>query len=131
MWMYAILTFINISMAYPWIYRRIIHFIGITKLVGTWQMAVCLYALTLRIIVTQWWYTSCNKIGDNAYVLHHWINGHRVSVIIKMILPSENTHAINDKGWDITEKVMPYMRCELQPIKPSYLSEKSIVIQRS
>lgn len=117
---------LNIGIWYKetiWQYLTLIRFFN-----GNWQLVIGLYLISLKLRFKQWWNKTCTQIDVDTYELHHIIKGKHVKVFVKLKYMPPTTTVINNRGENITEKAIPYLRCSFVSLKPKYINEAGLTI---
>ena len=129
MWIVFLSIFLTLFNIGLWYKETIADYFMLVKLLnGNWTLVLWLYAVSLKLRFKQWWEKTCTQVDVDTYVLHHHIKGKEVKIIVRLETISPSTTVINNRGQDITLKVVPYLRWSVVGLKPKYINEKGLTI---
>ncbi len=106
----------------------------------SWQTVVLCTAFFLKTLVRaiykekviklkQWWHETTISLGEDRYLLVHYLNGEKVKMIVKK--SSETVTAVVDENYDecYMEEAKPFLLYEQEPLCPEILGlDKALII---
>lgn len=124
--LYFLFTIINVGVWWSGSISRIIYIVKFLD--GNWRAVVLLQYMLLKLRVKQWWDCSCKALDVNVYEFRHVVRGKEVRALVKMNRLAPTLSVVNNEGKDISDKVIPYLRCSPASLKPIYVNESGLTI---
>jgi len=115
-------------------------FVALHAITRSWQAAILCAVFFLKTLVRvvykekmtklkQWWHETAIPLGDDKFLLVHYIKGDKVKLIIKK--REDEVMAVVDEGYDdcYIDEAKPFLQYEQEELGPETLGlDKAIII---
>jgi hypothetical protein len=142
--LFYLFTLINIlavkDVYWPLLKNHVDAFIALHTITRSWQTAILCAVFFLKTIaravykekitkVKQWWHKTATPLGNDRFLLVHYIDGDKIKLIVKK--REDEVRAVVDESYDecYLEEAKPFLLYEQEEFGPETLGlDKALII---